>query len=433
MVSGLQDDFARFWMATGSGKSRILFELARIAYLQASKGQHVVIVTPFIDLVKQLLSKFIEFRKCNTTQDVDLTVPLDAIKTVSSDSESNKNSQLSNIFFAKQKSITIFCSVSFFKRIDEDPTFLDNIPLYLLDEYHLYHNNTINLSKKLSTHQDKKMLLGFTATPPKEDTFKTTAFSYTFLEGVKDGYLAPIQVGKLGGNYSKENVNILTRKLPSMVTNQNHPGFTDKKLKDLKGIIYLPSVKHCQEANIILEEYGIKCYGIHNENTNSDRDLKDFIKNKKPCVAVACKKLSVGFDCKDVMWEIDGKGANTSYESKINKEQMIGRLSRKENNDDNKTGYILSFNDVADNVIQPLIEKHQEKRENMLPYFNYSGNNHFEHERAKNDTFTKNKIKNKTEKKIEEKTNISEVKKVSFSQVKNNNNILGMPKFLKKR
>lgn len=341
----------RLLLATAAGKTYIQCELMRMAYHTANPGEHIIVVTPHIDLVKQFYDDFIEFNKKNSSTNNDLLIPPEAIIKVCSHKQScHVKALLMNEQIMEQTCILIFCSDSLEKFVEEMDYQLPHVPLLLLDEYHYYPSTVKDLVENL---EPRPLMVGLTATPPEEDPL-VTAFSYTRTQGVKEGYLAPVIADSLGVSYSLQNVEALIYALPTLLKTQYHPGFGDKaKLKDSKGIVYLPSIEHCERALAILKSAGVSCFSIHSQNAKHKVELQEFLNTNQPGVLLAVRMLKIGFNAKALGWAIIGQNADPKEHSSCsNIEQMIGRVMRLL---DDKIGYIMCFNNVLNEVVKPLL------------------------------------------------------------------------------
>lgn len=342
----------RILLPTASGKTFIQCQLAQVAFHTANDHEQVVIVTPTIDLVNQFYKDFIEFNALASVANGTTVVPNHLIIKISSDQQSCHLTTLqSNNHISNEKTIYIFCLDSFLKLLHEKPDFLENIPLLLFDEYHDYHKSLQANWKTL--RQYSNLILGFTATPPEHDEFRTI-FRYTRAEGTHDGFLSPVIADSLGVDFSEENVLSLIECLPKILHTQIHPGFQKTTtLATARGIIYLPSIDHCEEAKSVLTKNGITSYAIHSRNPHHKKELDQFLDNDEtPGVLLACRMLRFGYNDKKLSFIIIGQNITLSYEHQVLIEQLIGRIMRKL---DDKIGYVLAFDNVVRQSIMPLL------------------------------------------------------------------------------
>ncbi|HRD71387.1 MAG TPA: DEAD/DEAH box helicase family protein, partial [Legionella sp.] len=336
-------------MATGTGKTRVQCELARVAYHLASPGQTVIIVTPQLTLVEQFYKDFVRFSQ-TITADVPLAIPLSAIMKVSSlHSSVNVNALLVNKQIKKQKSILIFCEKSF-------KSFLPHLKQYnpylcLLDEFHEYAETTQQVIKDdTSTYK-----LGFTATPPN-NSFHKTFYRFSIEDALKAKRLAPVVIDKINRDFCADELDDFIKALPSILT-RPHPcaAKAEKKvlLRDLTGVIYLPSVADCERTKEYLHNNHISCYAIHSRNTKSQEEINAF-KRQRSGVLLACQMLRIGFDHSALGYVIIAQAV--IHDKTL--EQMIGRVMRL---DGEKLGNIITFKDIARRVKQitgQLAENH---------------------------------------------------------------------------
>ena len=131
--------------------------------------------------------------------------------------------QLNNTKRKQQKTITICCEDSFTKILEQQDDIINEASLVLLDEYQEYPSTEEQVCKTLKPHGP--LIIASSATPPKEDIIQDTLYSFTLKDALNGHYHAPIVAGFLNGNYSKGNVKLFIQCLPSILTNQYHPGF----------------------------------------------------------------------------------------------------------------------------------------------------------------------------------------------------------------
>lgn len=351
-IANITDINVRLWLATAAGKTFMQCELMRIAYHRAKRGEHIIVVTPHIDLVNQFYDDFIRFNEKVTTEDVDLRVPNEAIIKVCSHKQScHVKALLMNEAISHQTSILIFCSDSLDKFLEESEYSLPHVPIIFADEYHYYTSTVDRIVNELV--DSEPLVIGSSATPPKNDPLSTTAFRYTRAQGVLDGYLAPVIADSLGVNYSKENVQLLITCLPKLLE-RYHPGFTNhSRLKNTKVIVYLPSIPDCQKAQSVLEQSHISCFSIHSKNKKHKIELEEFLNSDNAGVILAVKMCKIGTNDPRIAGEIIGQNANAKdHASRSNIEQMIGRAMRKL---EDKIGYVLCFDNVLREVVSPML------------------------------------------------------------------------------
>jgi superfamily II DNA or RNA helicase len=353
-VSQSSEALSRFVIATGAGKTILQCELARIAYTVANEGELTVIVTPYIDLVKQFYNDFIQFNESENVHNIDLKMPpQDVIQVSSNHQHINVQTLLINQPIKTKKALFIFCSDSFNLAVKCDPNFLGQIKLLLLDEYHKYSESIESFAR--SAADKGALVIGSSATPPKNDWLSNTLLKYTRAQAVEDGILAPVVADGLGCDFSEDNLSNLIAALPAIITHQNHPGFLDNTtLRSTKGIIFLPYIKDCENAHGVLNKAGIRNFAIHSSNASRKLELDQFLASDEPGVLIACDMLGIGFNDKNIAWIMIGRNANPESAAII--EQKMGRVMRRMAD---KAGYILAFDNVIRDVIRPLLRGQQ--------------------------------------------------------------------------
>lgn len=348
---------SRLVMATGSGKSLIQSTWAFMAHQASFSSQSVFIVTPHIDLVHQFYIDLLRYNDALLERDDLLSALPQNIITVSSHQQSiSVDALMQNKLFPQQKLIIIICEDSFKKLLDEASHMVSKASLILLDEYH-YYSKTVKQLIETLPDENKPMIIGSSATPPLEDVLKETLYTLNLDQALNGQFHAPIIAESLGIPYSPENANLVINDLPHLLKTHYHPGFHEgSTLAETKGIIYLASIELCRNVKKMLSDADIDAYEIHSKNPQEEAQLKEFVCRREPGVLLAVRKLRFGFDCPDLGWELILRKPAIGNE-KQDIEQMIGRVIRLYQN---KIGYVVTFSDIHEKYIQPLI-KNQNK------------------------------------------------------------------------
>lgn len=339
-------------MATGTGKTRVQIELARLAYHAALDNECIIIVTPFIQLVEQFYDSFVAYNKQSSSAAFNMQVPQESIIKVSSALRSCSVAHLLyNQRIEQQKCILIFCEQSFHVLMDENPEFVSRCCLLLLDEYHQYAQQVPELIRKLKQLESELLLIGSTATPPRQHALPAL-FNYTFKQGINDGILAPVIADSLGLTYSKNNLDNLIGGLPQLLRQIVHPGFQQKTtLAQGRGVIYFSSINECKQAKELLEKERYTVYEIHSGNSHYKQELKDFIDGGQPGVLLAVNMLGIGFDDPSLSWLM--LAVEHQQDNILRLEQMVGRVVRSYRD---KIGYILGFEHTVQKIVTSLLQ-----------------------------------------------------------------------------
>jgi superfamily II DNA or RNA helicase/ankyrin repeat protein len=325
-------------MATGTGKTRVQCKLAEQGYPFLAPWEHIVIVTANIALVEQFYQDFVKQNG---------VLPKDHIHSISSQHIDIEQGLVCGQF-AERPKVLIFCIDSFTHLLERNPHFLSQIKILLLDEYQDYYSNVVKLIGQSNRLTDT-LILGLTATPPSKDVLQNI-YTYSRSKAVDDNVLAPLVVDSLGADYHPDSVKALIEMLPTLLTTQYHPGFTEEvtTLASIKGIVYLPSIKECNLAKEALTAAGFTSYAIHSENKEAAAEL-ELYKKSKSGVLVACQTCKMGFDDPTTSYVVIGQNPSPAMA-----EQMIGRVMRRHGD---KIGYVLAFNDVARRTLYPLLKQ----------------------------------------------------------------------------
>ncbi|WP_165485193.1 DEAD/DEAH box helicase [Legionella rowbothamii] len=360
---------SRFVMATGSGKTLIQSTLALMAWHASMENTPVFIVTPHINLVNQFYEDLIRYNATLSKKGDALSISNEAVLKLSSDSQSVCLELFGkNRWVKQQKTIIICCEKSFKKLMAQDEAYVTSASLVLFDEYHAYSSQVGRTCTLFAKKDAPPITIASSATPPKPDRIPNTLYSMSIQDAFKGAFHASIVACSFNLDYSKANVKILLRCLPDLLQHQYHPGIEGEglTLAETKGIIYVPSIKVSEQLCAYLLKANIRAYAVHSKvnKKEHDKQLKEFVTHSNAGVLIAVEKLRFGFDCPDLAWEIIARKPNsTQPEQDI--EQMVGRVIRKTGN---KIGYVLSFQDIHNQYIAPLMNE-QRKQLSLAPEF----------------------------------------------------------------
>ncbi|MCS5711489.1 DEAD/DEAH box helicase family protein [Candidatus Berkiella aquae] len=342
--------FSCLEIPTGCGKSIIQYRLASLAFSLLDREELVMVVSPQIQLTRQLYESFLEGYKIFNETQFDNT----RIITVSSDNQSCSLRLLAeNKKFHKEKHIVIICLESFERFHQLFPEQMrQRVRLVLLDECHDYPNAV----EKLPTLglQDT-LVVGCSATLLSNTALGKPIFTYPIAQAIQEGRLAPVIVDSLGVNYSKENVKKLIQCLPLILQHQPHPGFKETEtLASTKTMVFLPKRSDCNKAYDVLSKANIPCFIIHSENEECKADLKRFVQQTRYGVVLCVRMLFLGFNDLNIGTVIIAQNKTKAKKQKhVNAiKQMFGRAIRK-NND--KIAYVLTFENTKKKIIDPIL------------------------------------------------------------------------------
>ncbi|MFJ1269141.1 DEAD/DEAH box helicase [Legionella lytica] len=360
---------SRLVMATGSGKTVIQSTLALMAWHSSMENAPIFIVTPHINLVNQFYEDLIRYNAILSKKGDALSISNEAVLKISSDSQSVCLELFGkNRWVKQQKTIIICCEKSFNKLIGQDEAYVTSASLILFDEYHAYSSQIGKTCTLFAKKDAQPITIASSATPPKPDSIPHTLYSMSIQDAFNGAFHASIVPCSFNMDYSKANVKILLRCLPDLLHHQYHPGIEGEglTLAETKGIIYVPSIKISEQLCAYLQKANIRSYAVHSKGNKKDYDkqVKEFVTHSSAGVLIAVEKLRFGFDCPDLAWEIIARKPN-SIQPEQDIEQMIGRVIRKTGN---KIGYVLSFQDIHNQYIAPLMNQ-QKKQLSLTPEF----------------------------------------------------------------
>lgn len=339
-IADLDGERGFYDIAAGAGKSMIQYIISVIGFGLLHDDEFIAVVTPQVNIVKQLLERFFTYHH---DQESDFS-PYHIV-SVSSDPGSIhlevllKNSTL-------KKNIIIFCTESFlrFSREEVYRHLFQRVRVLLFDEYQEYYRQ---LEQNIDHYPADQLILGLSATPPKQSILKELVYRYSLTQAIKDGYLAPIWVQSLMNNCGESGVNIqfLLEKLPLILENEYHPSPGGKTLKDLKGMVFVPSIKDCKLLAMRLEAAGIPCTAVH---TGEQVNLQELAAIESNHVIIAVQMLRYAYDDPNVDYIVIAQDLSEFKEHDIQMLiQMVCRGSRPKLN---KINLILTTDDNIKNM-----------------------------------------------------------------------------------
>lgn len=320
-----------FKMCTGSGKTRIQIAFAHLCC--NAMGLPIFIVVPTQELVEQTYQEFISTQS-DFANLLDNALNKQQIIKVSSQLQ-NLSYKLLNNSLCKNPNVLIFCEASFKLFVKSNTYFKPAI--YIFDEYHLTKKAIDKLGKLMPN--GTQPIFGFSATPIRDDKhlLSKPIYIYSTKNALADKRVTPILTDYFNMFYSMESYDLMLEKVPEILRFSFHPN--GKRLVDNKGIVYVNSIVDANELARTLNANGLSAFSIHSQS--NDTLINNFKAQKERCVAIAVRKLRVGFDDPLVNYVINLQ-APTNEDSYI---QIIGRVMRILADDPHKVGYIVTFQD----------------------------------------------------------------------------------------
>ncbi len=358
-------------MATGTGKTYVQIYLAICALLTGSQ-RPVIIVTPYMSLVKQAYEDFIGLvqklpeslkSRINLAQIVKVD---SALTSVSADV------LLHNQSLKNQPVVLIICQASFerlFKSQDRRAEHYKNPCMLLVDESHLIRSFIQEIYKNMNN----SFIAELSATPPKRayagDEFK---IGYSRKKAVEEEQLAPCVLRKFACNWSLDHVKEFIGKAGHFM--QNHRLPNGMLLKERKGIFYVPNTakgyNYSAELKEKLAKENIPSFEINSDDPDSEDNLrayKNYHRCDHPTKILICKGMGrVGFSDNETYWVIylqKGKAKQLC--------QVAGRAVRLNPQDPQKVAYVLAFFDVKLKLLFDSAPHYDPAVLSCLPHYAY--------------------------------------------------------------
>ena len=287
---------------TGSGKTKVFISISETA---TNKGRTVIIISETFKIYEQI------------RDEANGTIIAEGVKHV--------HIKPGKLYIAMAQ--TLARRPLILKQINE----MDPAPLVIVDEAH------IGTPTKIIEKLDHALVLGFTATPdarvakhlPK--LYKDCVVACQVDDLIQQGFLcsykhlarsnSDLSVLEIkGGEYTEQSQN------KAFNTSSVYEGILEdlKTVPYKKCMIFVASIKHCDELHAQLANAGFNCVKYHSKLENSAYELAKFTKLNMADICVSVASLTKGFDCPPVDLVI----LNRKTSSLPLFLQMIGRASR---------------------------------------------------------------------------------------------------------
>lgn len=306
---------------TGSGKTKCFIQ---IAYNAIQKGRPVIIISDAIKIFDQIINE------------AGGTAIADGIKHVD--------------ILPNQLYIAMAQTLTRRPAIIEQFNLVEPKPIIIIDEAHI--GTTSNIVRKLNENNDA-LLVGFTATPDARvakhlpELYRDCIIACQVDDLIQSGNLcsykhhardkAGIDVLQLrNGEFTEASQN------DAFNRQEVYEGLNEdlQRFKFKKAMIFVSSIKHCEELYSQLSEDGFSVTRYHSKLQNADYELAKFTKLDQANICISVGSLTKGFDYPDIDLVVLMR-ATTSLPLYL---QMIGRGSRP-----TPTKYFFEVIDYGDN------------------------------------------------------------------------------------
>jgi superfamily II DNA or RNA helicase len=214
--------------------------------------------------------------------------------------------------FEIDKRVVVASVQTLYNRLDRiDPNTFD---LVIVDEAHHYVSPTFLKSVR---HFNSKLLTAWTATPKRLDGLSLSnivqdmVFEYRIQNGIKDGYLAPIdayqiktqtdisKVKRTAGDFNSKD---LSEKVDSELRNNLIVSKHLEYAKDRQGIAYCVDIDHCYNLKRLFVDRGISCEAVvsDTERCPNRAEIVKAYSHGEIDVLTNVNILTEGFDYPDV-------------------------------------------------------------------------------------------------------------------------------------
>lgn len=223
-----------------------------------------------------------------------------------------------NVGIVKQKSFEIDKKIvigsvqTLHNRLEKIPKNL--FQLVMIDEAHHYAATSF---LKVARYWDSKLFVGWTATPKRLDglsltnLFEKIVFQYNIEDGIKDGFLAPIEAYQISspGDLSKVRKvagDFNLRQLSEAVDSEQRNNLIVEKYKQYaegrQALAYCVDIQHAHNLALKFKMAGIECEAVSSdlERCPNRKELIEKFRAGEIHVLTNCEILTEGFDHHDV-------------------------------------------------------------------------------------------------------------------------------------
>ncbi len=366
-VAAFEGTIGHLVIPPGCGKTLLTYLLVKQAWSLVNSDEAIVVVTPQRNLLNQLFADFsmYYYRWFHDYQRTDIMFTFDRVIKVSSMTNSlSIKALVCNNPIQTNKKVLLFCLESFIRYCEQYPEKMQLFKLMILDEYHTYckrlsNSEILNLSDTFT--------IGCSATPPIENPLGISKFEYPLFQAISDGFAAPVIFDYLQVDYSSEAVVDLTEYLP-LLLNRYYPGYNAlKRLVDIVGIAFFPTIPDCQVAAENAKKAGIKAIAIY---TGSIHTLADIDKIDGGCIIFGVWSLRHGYNNPKIAYVVAAQ--NVKLASYLL--QMTGRATRI-SEDPFKIAYGILFQSACQVIPEALrfsaltVQPHQAYLEQADTYY----------------------------------------------------------------
>lgn len=268
-------------LPTGCGKTTVFSEVIDYFY---KKGLRVLVIAHRQELLLQARERIYTFTRY--MPEIDMA--------------EKKPDRSANIILASVQTLRD-------KRLKAYPN--NHFDLIVVDEA---HHSSANSYKNIIDYFDCKVL-GVTATPDRADEkelgdiYEKVSYQYSLVKAIKEGFLANIRGFQIKDfEIDLSNLRKATGKdftdgqVESVIMDYIEPiagGIASEGIRNLKSIVFLPTVNSAKVLSHTLNEIGVKAKYISGESSKEDRDrtLQEF-KEGEFTHLLNCAVLTEGFD-----------------------------------------------------------------------------------------------------------------------------------------
>lgn len=345
--------FGYLELAVGCGKTLMAYLLMREAWLSLNNKEYIVFVTSQKHLVDQM---YFYFKRCHHIFNDKEIFDFRQVLCISSKPEHiSLDLYQYNEPVKEKKRVLIFCDKSFsnFLGTFSEASQRELVKLVWVDEAHVTEKLLTEIRNAYK--EEDTLIIASTATPSSNTNRDEIIYSYPMWQAIADRHLPPVVIDSLSVKYSPGALNNLIGYLPFLLNHCCHPGYSSKLLKDLHGIVFLPSIPSCDQALKVAQARGINAIAIHSQSKQQYKQQSQPPNySTEGSVTFAVRSARHGLNWPWLDYVILGQNLTEGHAPTAT--QMIGRVTRltedrKETEDREKVAYVISFENIVSQVI----------------------------------------------------------------------------------
>jgi superfamily II DNA or RNA helicase len=346
-----------FELPTGYGKTLIEAWLAFCAVKALDRKEHITVICPQINLVEQFYTNMLTYQQ--QLPDYLSFLKLDADQMIPVSSEfthvSGQMLELNHPLTEKPR-IYITCQATLMNALEQetDNRLVSGTKVFIADESHITLSQ--NLYTLLTNKKDSSStIIGFSATPPHR--LQPSCFTLSRDRAMTEGAITPLLIDR---TYTTEELAHPENILSIIRDHQMH----EKSLLELKGLIFLDSIKKLKALqgflleHPIIKEQAVPIYALYSHQNQDDHGCSENDLRSDTCaiinafnhaqkgILLSVRMATTGLDVQSATWAINTHPYPITQEDLYAEpdilRQKIGRVLRLDHTEHRKYGLFFT-------------------------------------------------------------------------------------------